>query len=94
LDQAMLQLRDAYDYIIIDSAPVGAVIDTLILGRIADMTLYVCRADYTNKKVFEMLNEIADEKKLPNLSLTVNAVKVFSRKHYGHYGKYGHYGAK
>ena len=89
LDQAMLQLESMYDYIIIDSAPVGAVIDTLILGRIADMTLYVCRANYANKKVFEMLNEIADEKKLPNVSLVINAVKEPSQ---GYNGKYGHYG--
>jgi len=92
LEQAMLQLNSIYDYIIIDSAPVSAVIDTMILGRIADMTLYVCRANYTNKKVFEMLNDIADEKKLPNISLVVNAVKESSQERYGHYGKYGKYG--
>jgi capsular exopolysaccharide synthesis family protein len=90
LDQAILQLTSIYDYIIIDSAPVSAVIDTLILGRVADMTLYVCRANYTSKKVFEMLNDIADEKKLPNISVVVNAVKESSQGHYG-YGKYGHY---
>jgi capsular exopolysaccharide synthesis family protein len=97
LDQAILQLTSIYDYIIIDSAPVSAVIDTLILGRVADMTLYVCRANYTSKKVFEMLNDIADEKKLPNLSVVVNAVKESSQDRYGYgygygYGKYGHYG--
>ena len=94
LDQAMIKLNSIYDYIIIDSAPVSAVIDTLILGRIADMTLYVCRANYTNKRVFEMMNEMAEEKKLPNVSLVVNAVKDLKQGHYGYgkYGKYGHYG--
>jgi len=92
LDLAISQLKSVYDYIIIDSAPVGAVVDTLTLKRIIDMTLYVCRANYTNKKVFEMINGIADEEKLPNLALVINAVDVFSQSRYGHYGRYGKYG--
>ena len=91
LDQGMLELRSMYDYIIIDSAPIGAVIDTLVLGRIADMTMYVCRANYTNKGLFEMLSEVVADEKLPNVSLIVNAVKESALGH-GYNGKYGRYG--
>ncbi|MEG1998790.1 MAG: polysaccharide biosynthesis tyrosine autokinase, partial [Bacteroidales bacterium] len=49
LDNLCNKLRDLYDYIIIDSAPVGMVSDTLSLNRISDITLYVCRANYTEK---------------------------------------------
>ncbi|MDL2262895.1 polysaccharide biosynthesis tyrosine autokinase [Bacteroidales bacterium OttesenSCG-928-I21] len=90
LDTAIENLKSLYDYIIIDSAPVGVVTDTLIIKRIADMTLYVCRANYTHKKSFETLNALKEENKLPNISLVVNAVEKIGGQ-YGQYG-YGSYG--
>ncbi len=93
LDKLMDQQRVAYDYIIIDTAPVGAVIDTLVLSRVGDMTLYVCRANYTNKGLFEMINEVAEEEKLPRVAMVVNGVKGTELAgRYGKYGKYGKYG--
>ncbi len=95
LDDIIAQLKEHYDYILIDSAPVGLVSDTLQIGRIANATIYLCRADYTAKSSFNLINSLSKEKKLPNISLVLNGVDL-SKKKYGYYygyGKYGRYAA-
>ena len=100
LDDIIKQLKEHYDYIILDTAPVGLVNDTLQLGRLANISVYVCRADYTPKASFGMINGLNEEKKLPNMCLVLNAVDLSKKKHsfyygvgkYGKYGKYGNYG--
>lgn len=87
-------LRKEYDYVIVDTAPVGLVTDTLHIGKVADATVMVCRADYTEKSSFSMINDFAENNKLPNVSIVVNGVDM-SKKKYGYaygYGKYGKYG--
>lgn len=87
-------LRKEYDYVIVDTAPVGLVTDTLHIGKVADATVMVCRADYTEKSSFSMINEFAENNKLPNVSIVVNGLDM-SKKKYGYaygYGKYGKYG--
>ncbi|CDD18097.1 putative capsular polysaccharide transport protein [Prevotella sp. CAG:732] len=94
LEETMDILKEHYDYIIIDTAPVGLLTDTLALGRIANATVYVCRADYTQKSSFGLINGLAYEKKMPNMSIVLNGVDL-SKKKYGYYygyGKYGKYG--
>ena len=96
-EQVMTLLRQHYDYIIIDSAPVGVVSDTLQISRAADLTVYVCRADYTPKSNFALLNGLAEEKKIPNPCVVLNGIDMSKRKYgyyygYGRYGKYGRYG--
>lgn len=87
-------LREEYDYIIMDTAPVGLVTDTLQIGRCADVTAFVCRADYTPKSSFGLINGLEAEKKLPNMCIVINGIDM-SKKKYGYYygyGKYGKYG--
>ena len=96
-DQIMTLLREHYDYIILDTAPVGIVSDTLQISRLADLTVYICRADYTPKSNFALLNGLAEEKKLPNPCVVINGIDMSKRKYgyyygYGRYGKYGRYG--
>ena len=91
LDQTMEQLKEHYDYILIDTAPVGLVTDTLALGRISNATVYVCRADFTQKASFGLINSLSMEKKLPNMSIVLNGVDL-SKKKYGYYYGYGKYG--
>ena len=91
------QLRKDYDYVILDTAPVGLVTDTLQIGKYADVTAFVCRADYTPKNSFAMVNQLAAEKKLPNMCVVINGVDMSKKKYgyyygYGRYGKYGRYG--
>ena len=90
-------LNEEYDYIILDTAPVGLVTDTLQLARYANVCCYVCRADYTPKANLALLDSLAQEKKLPNACVVLNAVDLSKRKYgyyygYGRYGKYGRYG--
>lgn len=98
LDGIFDQLKEHYDYILVDSAPVGLVSDTLQIGRIANATIYMCRADYTPKSSFDIINALSREKKLPNISIVINGVDLSKKKYgyyygYGKYGKYGKYGS-
>lgn len=99
LDKAIETLKKKFDYIILDTAPVGMVTDTLLIGRVADLSVYVCRADYTHKAEFTLVNELAENKKLPNLCTVINGLDLKRRKYgyyygYGKYGKYYGYGKR
>ena len=90
-------MSEEYDYIILDTAPVGLVTDTLLLAHYVNVSCFVCRADYTPKANIELLNSLAQDKKLPNVCVVLNAVDMSKRKYgyyygYGSYGKYGKYG--
>ena len=97
LDQVIDILKETYDYVLIDSAPVGLVTDTLQIGRVANATVFLCRADYTPKEAFDYINDLAKEKKLPNMCVVINGIDMSKKKYgyyygYGRYGKYGRYG--
>lgn len=97
LDKAMDYLKEVYDYIILDTAPVGLVADTLIIARVTDATVYVCRADYTPKSNLELVNSLYNEGKLKNMSIVLNGIDMTKRKYgyyygYGEHGKCGRYG--
>lgn len=96
LDKVFEILNDMYDYIIVDTAPVGLVTDTISIGRVSNATIFVSRADYTAKSAFSYFNELSDSGKLPNASVVINAVDLSKKKYgyyygYGRYGKYGKY---
>ena len=99
LEQAIETLKSSFDYVILDTAPVGMVTDTLLVGRTADLSVYVCRADYTRKTEFTLINELAENNKLPNLCIVINGLDLKRRKYgyyygYGKYGKYYGYGKR
>lgn len=99
LDKAIEILKKSFDYVVLDTVPVGMVTDTLLIGRVADLSVYVCRADYTHKVEYTLINELAEEKKLPNLCTVINGVDLKRRKYgyyygYGKYGKYYGYGKR
>ena len=90
-------LTEEYDYVILDSAPVGLVTDTLQIAHYANVCCFVCRADYTPKVNLALLDSLAQEHKLPNACVVLNGVDMSKRKYgyyygYGYYGKYGRYG--
>ena len=97
-------LKTSYDYIIIDSAPVGLVSDTLSLTKFVDMSLYIVRHRYTFKRQLSFIKDMNAEGKLPNLNIVVNDLRIGARygyygygnsKGYGYgYGYYYGYGAK
>lgn len=99
LSQAIDILKKHFDYIILDTAPIGMVTDTLLISRVANASIYVCRADYTHKADYTLINELSEQKKLPNLCTLINGLDMKKKKYgyyygYGKYGKYYGYGKK
>ena len=99
LDKAIETLKKNFDYVILDTAPVGMVTDTLLIGHVADLSVYVCRADYTHKNEYTLINELAENNKLPKLCTVINGLDLKRRKYgyyygYGKYGKYYGYGKR
>ncbi|TXH58274.1 MAG: polysaccharide biosynthesis tyrosine autokinase [Bacteroidia bacterium] len=82
------ELKKRFEYIIIDTAPVGMVSDGLTLGKFADATIYVSRQGYTFKKQVNLIDELYTQKKLPNMSIVINDVKAPTGG--GYYGNYGY----
>ena len=91
LEEAIEQLKQHFDYIVLDTAPIGMVTDTQLISRTADLTMYVCRADYTRKSEFALVNELATTNKLPRISIAINGLDL-KKKKYGYYYGYGKYG--
>lgn len=90
LKQTIALLKEHYDYVIIDTTPVGLVADTLQLSKLADRTLFVCRADFSTKSSFTYINKLDEQKKLPNISIVINDIDLSKKKFaysYG-FGKY------
>ena len=97
LDEAFALLRQHFDYIILDTAPIGVVTDTRLIARVADICVYICRADYTHKSDYALINDLKQDEKLPTLCTLINGIDMDKRKNgyyygYGKYGKYGKYG--
>lgn len=81
-------LRLNFDYIVVDTPPLGIVSDAKVLSEHADVSLYVIRQRFTQRKQIKGLNDIYVEKKLPNLAIVVNDVKAKGIR--GYYG-YSYY---
>ena len=79
LSQAIDILKKHFDYIILDTAPIGMVTDTLLISRVANASIYVCRADYTHKADYTLINELSEQKKLPNLCTLINGLDMKKR---------------
>ena len=79
LPQLFESLKQQYDYIIINSAPVGYVSDALILGEYSDLVLYVIRHQFTEKKQLTLIEDMARTGKLNNICLVVNGVRTGSK---------------
>jgi capsular exopolysaccharide synthesis family protein len=89
LDEMFEWLRNNFDVVIIDTAPVGMVSDAMTLGKFADCTLYLVRQGHTFKKQVVLIDEFYKGNKLPKVSIIINDVKL--KPGYGYYG-YGRYG--
>lgn len=90
LDQLMAELKQRYDYIILDTAPIGMVADSAIIGRVADICLYVCRADVTPKAGFVFINRLVYEKKFDQLGVVLNGFNARKRKNNIYARRYGY----
>lgn len=84
VDKLFARLREMYDYIIIDSAPVGMVSDSFALDRVADATVYMARANYTSQKEISFLNKLYADKRLRKITLILNGTKAKAGYGYGY----------
>jgi len=93
LDELIDIYRGQFDYIVVDTPPIGAVSDSLLLNRFADVNLYIIRADYTPKNEILDANDIYNNQKLTNMYFVLNAANMNKSANYYHYGcrkKYGY----
>lgn len=83
VDELFTQLRNLYDYIVIDSAPVGMISDTFALNRIADATIFVCRANFTRLNDLAQVDTINEKERLKKLTVVVNGTEPVKSYGYG-----------
>jgi capsular exopolysaccharide synthesis family protein len=91
LDELFVQLKSDYDFILVDTAPVSLVSDTLIVAKYADTFVYVVRANHLDKRMLNIPDSMHREKKLPNMAFLLNDTDVTKGYGYGYgYGNYGY----
>lgn len=81
------EVSERYDYVIVDTAPVMVVTDTLLISEYANQIVYVVKAEVTETKVLDFPLKLKAEGKLKNLAFVVNNVK---QSNLGYGGKYGY----
>ena len=92
-DETIEQLKKEYDYIILDTAPIGLVTDTSIIAHVADIGIVICRADYTPKAAYQNINNLEKDQIFKKLSTVINDIDMNQRKNsysYGYGRKYGY----
>ena len=93
LAKAIALFKEKYDYIIMDTAPIGMVTDSALIAQNADLCVYVCRADVTPKAGYEFINTLRDDEQFPKVATVLNGIDLNQRKHsysYGYGKKYGY----
>jgi capsular exopolysaccharide synthesis family protein len=93
LDTLVKALREAYDYVFIDSVPSGILADAAITNRVADLTIYVVRAGLTDRRQLPEVEKLYRQEKFTNMSVLLNAVNYNAAGYY-YYGYgygYGYY---
>lgn len=95
MEKMMKKLREEFDYVIIDSAPVGIVSDTFLMLRYSDLQLFVTRANYSSSRGLRVLHQAIKLKKFDNVYIVLNGVDMGSGSYlYRRYGQYATYGAQ
>lgn len=87
LEKMFNELKTKYDYIVVDTAPVSLVTDTLLIAKNADAFVYVVRSNYLEKELLKIPSNLYQEKKLPNMSIVLNDTDI--EKGYGYGYGYG-----
>ncbi|MEP6466257.1 MAG: polysaccharide biosynthesis tyrosine autokinase [Parafilimonas sp.] len=90
VDELFEWLKAKFDYIIVDTPPIGVVIDAVLIGRLTDASVYIVRQNYTLKQQLQLVNDSKQNEKLPNLSIVINDVHLNKRYGYGYSYGYGY----
>lgn len=89
------EAKEIYDYIIVDTAPTVLVTDTMLISQLADVTVYISRANYTEKKILSFSEELFELGKIKNMAYVINGVGASRSYGYGYNYGYGYgYGSK
>lgn len=90
------EAREVYDYVVVDTAPTILVTDTMLISQLADATIYIARANYTEKNLLKFSKELSESGKLKNMAYVINSVGANKSQGYGYnYGyNYGYGSAK
>jgi tyrosine-protein kinase Etk/Wzc len=88
LQQALRDLQKEFDYVLLDTSPVGLVTDALLLEDQVDQSIIVSRTDYTTHNLIRMLNEVYQDQKLPRMGIVLNGVTA--KQGYGYGKSYGY----
>ena len=73
-DLSLEKVKQEYDYVILDTSPVGLVADAFLLDKYADMSLFVLRHKYSYKTTIEYIERLFKEKRFNNLGIIVNGI--------------------
>ncbi|WP_397447180.1 GumC family protein [Polaribacter sp. R77954] len=84
VEELINTVKNDYDYIIADTAPVSLVTDTLLIAEMADVVLYVTRANYIDKRMLIVPKTLYKEKKLPNMAIVLNDTNTNRGYGYGY----------
>ncbi|MBR5898549.1 MAG: polysaccharide biosynthesis tyrosine autokinase [Muribaculaceae bacterium] len=86
------KVRGDYDYVVVDTAPIGVVSDTLLISQFSDVQLFVLRADYSTRRSLKIVHQAIASGRLKSCALVLNGVDVnvgsYSYRKYGRYGRY------
>lgn len=98
LADMMEELKERYDYIIMDTPPIGLVADSFLLIKYSDINIYIVRHNYTEARLLEKIDGFHDDGKVTNLSIIINDLYAKDAKYgygyeygYGYYSGYGYY---
>lgn len=81
------ELSQIYNYIIVDTAPLMLVTDTILSADMADATIYVTRSEHTEIQLIDFANKQIDSKKIKNVGFVINDVR---KNNFGYGNKYGY----
>ncbi len=96
MNDMMKQIREEFDIVILDTAPIGVISDTLIIIPHSDIQLFVTRASYSTRNSIKVLHQAVRDNRLNNVYIVLNGVNInsgsYTYRRYGHYTHKGSYG--
>ena len=91
-DEMISSLRNEYDCVVIDSVPAMGLVDTLIMNRVSDITLYVIRERMLDRRFLPELEKIYRDGQYKNMHVILNNCQFFKQNYYGYYAHSKYYG--
>lgn len=93
LDELMAELRERYEYILLDTVPYGIVADAQVISRVADLCVYVIREGAMDRRLLPEVEKLYATGKLPRMAVVLNEARYqyAGYSYYGYYGSYGYY---